>query len=117
MYDGRLQELARELESKIAKSDGGAIDVSSLFYFYAFDAMGSISYGWSFDLMKNGAQSSAVKMLREGLSTVGFLIPVPWLFMTIIRLPYLSRKWRRMLSWAAHQVDQRMKVRSLFLDT
>ena len=112
-YENRVYNYAQQLERIIASHQGRAFDATTLFHFYAFDAMGSISFGRGFDLMEKGKHSLAMKMLREGLLMIGILIPTPWLFMTAIRVPYLSRKWRKMISWAAEQVDQRMRVRTL----
>lgn len=116
-YQSRISDSARQLDAKLADFHGGAVNVTSLFYLYAFDTMGRISYGKSFDLIKTGKQASgaAIEMLREGLSTVGFLIPVPWCFMAMKQFPFIGQKWRRMITWAADQVDQRMKVSVYFL--
>ncbi|KAM0169945.1 hypothetical protein ACHAPF_009504 [Botrytis cinerea] len=107
-YEGRVTRYADELVSQIDSFGGKAINATHWFKAYAFDVIGDLAFGKSFDMLQTGEQVHfALKILQEGMEPLGFLTPVPWVFPILINIPGAMDGFNRFISYCAEHIDIR----------
>ena len=100
----------QQLDSRVSLFKGTVVDCTELFMFFSFDVMGIVAFGKSFDMVESNKMHTSIGILKDGMSVVGPLTPVPWLFRTVAVIPGLSRDWRRLIAWTEEQVLERIKI-------
>ncbi|KAL8723630.1 MAG: hypothetical protein Q9225_000073 [Loekoesia sp. 1 TL-2023] len=104
----------RLLEDHVATdaAAGKSTSVRELFSWFSFDIMGDFVFGSSFNMLQNRQSHSVILRLREALSLLGPLTPLPWLvhfgFNTAGSLP-LIKNWFAMIAWCRGQMENRAK--------
>lgn len=104
-----------QLDGQIAKAAGAAINVTSLFYYYAFDIVGRLAFEKSFNMLEKGASHPEANLLRQGMALLGPLTPVPWLARIglSVPIPGLIHNWKKMVRWSGKQLKERLEVFTL----
>ena len=109
-YEKRLLRYIQQLDSAIARSDRKLINVTYWFNLYTFDTMGDLAFGKSFDQLRDGKSHFPIDLLRNGMAIIGPATPLSWLFHVAASIPGATKGWQRLNSWAAQQLQQRIKV-------
>ena len=88
-------------------------DVTNLFYWFGFDAMGDFVFNKSFGMLQNQEWHHIVLLLQRALSLLGPFSPVPWLLQLGLKcMPRISvlKDWFDMVAWCEQQMRERIKV-------
>ena len=109
-YEPRIEIYAQKLEDLLLSLDGQVINASDLIGFYAFDVMGDLTFGQSFDMLVAGDKDSLLLQLEGGQKALGIFGPTPWLFNLMTHLPAVSKEIARFLDWCDQQRRQREHV-------
>ena len=109
-YEDRVFRSAEELDIAFLRLASKPINISTWFQYFAFDIMGELGFGKSFDQVKTAKSHFETEFLREGMSILAFVTPVPWLYHLGLSIPGLTRDWQALLSWSARQAKQKIKV-------
>ncbi|KAL9593682.1 MAG: hypothetical protein Q9219_007437 [cf. Caloplaca sp. 3 TL-2023] len=113
-YQGRALRYVKLFEDHVAAdvAVGTPTAVQELFSWFSFDVMGDFVFGHSFNMLQDRQWHSIILKLREALSLLGPLTPLPWLvhfsFHTAWFLP-LIRNWFAMIAWCRGQMEDRAK--------
>lgn len=102
-YEKRIQIYRRKLVAHIASLQG------QLFNLFSFDVMGDLAFGESFDMLEMSQVHWAIKLLKDGMEPLAFMLPV-WLFRLLTSIPGLARDWWRFIGFCVQRMEQRMKV-------
>ncbi|TGO67404.1 hypothetical protein BOTNAR_0043g00080 [Botryotinia narcissicola] len=106
-YEGRVTRHADDLVSRISTFGGKAINATHWFNAYAFDVIGDLAFGKSFDMLKTGEKHFALKILQEGMEPLGILTPIPWVFPILIKIPGAMDGFNRFVNYCAEHIDIR----------
>ena len=88
-------------------------DVTNLFYWFGFDAMGDFVFNKSFGMLQDQEWHHIVLLLQRALSILGPFSPVPWLLQLGLKcMPRISvlKDWFDMVAWCERQMRERIKV-------
>lgn len=88
------------------------VDIARLCSFFSFDVMGDLSFGKSFNMLKDGSSHSILDRLESTRPLVGTLICLPWLFILFQNLPIIRSKRADWIAWCGSQVEERKKAGS-----
>lgn len=109
-YGPRVLSHAKQLDDAFQKSAGSPIDITTWFRYFGFDVMGEIGFGKSFDQIKTAKPHFETEFLREGMTILATVTPVPWLYHLARSVPGLTKDWQALLSWSARQAKQKIEV-------
>ncbi|KAH7313703.1 cytochrome P450 [Stachybotrys elegans] len=115
-YEGRVQEYAVVLSSRIDElaRQGARVNVTDWFYWFTLDVMGEFAFGRSFDMLRDEEWHYAVQLLRKAMSLVGPFSPVPWLaqigFKLLPGMIYV-RDWFAMVKFCRGRMDERIQMK------
>jgi cytochrome P450 len=111
-YQGRIARYGRELEACLAAQHGAPVDVTEWFYWYSFDFMGDFAFAQSFRMLQTAQWHHGVRLMRGGLSLLGYLSPVPWLGQVALSYAFLPpvRRWNEMVKWCGDLMQERIQV-------
>lgn len=126
-YESRVVGFANTFLEQLKSKGAGGLNVSKWFMFYAFDVMGLVSsagttrthtnlhselaFGKSFDMLTSGQSHFAMDLLHQGTEPIGIFTPVPWLFIILSKIPFLSAGFLRFINYCNEQVDNRRKTK------
>ncbi|KAI9645797.1 hypothetical protein NHQ30_005231 [Ciborinia camelliae] len=106
-YEGRVTSYADELISKLDASRGKPVNATLWFNYYAFDVIGDLGFGKSFDMLKTGETHHALKLLHKSMEPLGILTPIPWIFPILIKIPGAMNDFNKFLEFCQNQIDSR----------
>jgi hypothetical protein len=114
-YEKQMIEHAAKLEGliRLAAHDGKPVPFSSYAYWFSFDIMGMFALSQSFNMLYDKQWHYAVSNLRQAMSILGPLSPVPWLGQ--IGFKYLKgywvvKYWHSMTGWCRDRMQDRLRV-------
>ncbi|RAL17616.1 cytochrome P450 [Aspergillus homomorphus CBS 101889] len=93
---------------------GQVCEVTDLFYWFGFDAMGDFVFNKSFDMLHNQKWHHIVVILQKALDLLGPMSPVPWLIQIAFRLLpsfWLVKYWFTMEAWCEEQMRERIQMK------
>lgn len=109
-YQARITTLADLLADQLSAFGGEAVNATRWFTYFGFDVMAAVAFNTSFNMLRDGKEHFAIKMLNVGLSEAAILAPVFWLINIVLRSP-LPSKLASFKDWCKQQSDLRRKVR------
>lgn len=114
-YEAQMMELAESLEKLVNASskEKRPISFSSLAYWFSFDVMGMFALSEPFNMLHSEEWHYAISNLRQAMSLIGPLSPVPWLIQIGFRFLkgyWIVKKWQSMTGWCRERMEQRIKV-------
>ena len=110
-YQARIITLANLLADQLGAFGGEAVNATRWFTYFGFDTMAAVAFNTSFNMMRDGKEHFAIKMLNVGLSQAAILAPVFWFVSIVLRSP-LPSKLASFKNWCKQQSDLRRKVRN-----
>jgi hypothetical protein len=111
-YEGSILTHTKILLQQLRANAGQNINATNWFHFFAFDIMGDIAFGKSFDMTVQGKEHFALDLLRQGMAPMATIGPVPWSLQILSRIPGLANGYKNFLKWSADQSEERRLVRS-----
>lgn len=116
-YRPRLERQVEVLNGIIEKAstDGRAVHMNDLMYFYAFDSMGEFAFNKDFGMMRNEQWHDAANMIRRAISILGPMKSVIWLIrLGFYFLPWFWRigDWFNALHFCQARLEHRIHVSS-----
>lgn len=109
-YETRVLHSANDLDNAFLQLVGKPINISVWFQYFAFDVMGELGFGQNFNQVKTAKSHFETDFLRNGMSLLAVVTPVPWLYHLGRSVPCLTRQWEELLSWSARQAKRRVEV-------
>ena len=110
-YEPRLMRYTYELIDRLAGFSGQAVDATAWLHYYSFDVMGDLALGHSFEMLKSGNMHFAIKLLADGTTPMGAMIPIMWLFPILINIPGAATPVRTFIKWCNEQIDKRREMK------
>lgn len=116
-YETRIETHISRLMRKIDRvaADGQPLNVSLWLNYFSFDVMGEVGFGRAFGMLETGEKLAVLKILEGGQKGLGVFGVVPWLFMLLTKLPWISAEHNVFVKWCETQILDRKKV-SMFLN-
>ena len=108
----RIVKHSVKLEDHLRNSGGRPVDVSMWFSYFSFDVMGDLAFARSFNMLESGTWNHAVKLLRDGMSILGVVTPVPWLAQILFGIAGAASSWNSMIAWCKETMSTRLTLRA-----
>lgn len=108
-YEKRMMSYQDQLLAQLATRTEQPLNITKWFNLYIFDIMGDLAFAKSFKMLESTEEHFAVKVLDDGLKTVGWMLPT-WVFRLLLAIPGLAQEFSRFLEYCNQRLDERMKV-------
>ncbi|CAJ2511289.1 Uu.00g069140.m01.CDS01 [Anthostomella pinea] len=113
----RVHATAKLLLNQLYKCAGSPINVNIWFHHFAFDIMGDLAWGRSFNLVADLTSGSkphfAPAIITQATSMFQYFTPATWMghicFYLACYVPFVTQKWNRIFGWAAEICDERLE--------
>ena len=112
-YEDRVARNACELEAAFSQLAESSVNISVWFQYFAFDVMGELGFGESFNQVRTAKSHFETDFFRHGMSILALVTPVPWLYHLTRSLPGLpgpTKDWLALLSWSAQKAKAKIGV-------
>ena len=109
-YQTRVLHSANDLDNAFSQLAGQPMNISVWFQYFAFDVMGELGFGKTFNQVRTAKSHFETDFLRNGMSLLAIVTPVPWLYHLGCSIPGLTRDWEELLSWSARQAERKVSV-------
>ena len=86
------------------------MDVTAWCMFFAFDLMGEIGFGKSFENLATGIENPAIKAIHDHMKTIAIGGTVPWLLNIVGAIPGAAAPFQDFFSICAEQMNLRYQV-------
>lgn len=108
-YEDRIATYQEQLIAHISNLGGKPVNVSELLSLYSFDVMGDLSFGTSFDMLKNNEQHWAVKRMHKGMEPLSLMLPA-WCFRLLLTIPGATGDWFMFKDYCCQKLNERFNV-------
>ncbi|PVH96582.1 cytochrome P450 [Periconia macrospinosa] len=110
-YESRIEQHIQKLVEKIgdACAEKKPLNASTWLNYLSFDVMGEIGFGRGFGMLESGEKLDALKILENGQMGLGIFGVVPWLFMMLTKIPWISAEHDVFVKWCEKQMEDRKK--------
>ncbi|KAG9229378.1 cytochrome P450 monooxygenase-like protein [Amylocarpus encephaloides] len=106
-YEGRVKIYTDQLMSQLNANSGKAIDACQWFNFYAFDIMGEMAFGQSFEMIKSGTEHKLLSLMHNGMASIGPLTPIAWILPLLKQIPGAAKESKEFVKYNTEQVARR----------
>ncbi|KAK5309418.1 hypothetical protein LTR70_010299 [Exophiala xenobiotica] len=86
-YDSRIAKHTQKLIQQLRRRVGTTVNAQEWIGFFAFDVMGDLAFGRTFEALELGKSHWFIDTIREGGLPIGLFGTTPWLLECVIRLP------------------------------
>lgn len=83
--------------------------------YYSFDVMGDLSFGKSFNMLRDGIKHYFMRNLHANVKILGVCALVPWVLSLLKSIPVLNSDFFEFWRWTRVQVEERRQVSTLSL--
>ncbi|TVY85336.1 Tryprostatin B 6-hydroxylase [Lachnellula suecica] len=112
-YENRVIMYTDKLSAQIDSDGTKPINITKWLAFFAFDLMGDLAFGQSFDSLGKGDFHWGTKLLRDSGRGHVVLGKLPWLIEIIVRLqPFTTTEMQTFYNWCAEQSEKRKHSKS-----
>ncbi|KIW03129.1 uncharacterized protein PV09_05771 [Verruconis gallopava] len=108
-YDSRLIKYADTLVDQIRKRSGEVVNGTSWLNYLAFDVMGDMAFGRSFEALEKGESHFYIDLIHNSAHLIGMLGTVSWILQVLRLFPISWTAGGRMLLYSEQCVDERRK--------
>lgn len=115
-YEQRVAIYQEKLLDVIASAGNRPINTTELFHQFAFDLMGDLSFGYSFNMLQSQGNHWAIRLLRRGMAPLGLMFPT-WCFRLLLSIPGATGDWFAFKDYCCKLLDDRLKVSVTFVST
>ncbi|KAH6904432.1 high nitrogen upregulated cytochrome P450 monooxygenase 2 [Coprinopsis sp. MPI-PUGE-AT-0042] len=112
-YQQILERTGEELSSllsKVATTPDATVDIARWVSYFAFDFMGNMAFGGSFNLMTEGDTLGAWKMMEDGLAVPAMTGHVPWIMSLLQKLPAVTAKRDKFKAFGKLHAKKRVQM-------
>ncbi|KAJ5297264.1 uncharacterized protein N7443_008157 [Penicillium atrosanguineum] len=81
--------------------------VTKYAYYYAFDVMGNLAFGKSFNMIAEGKEAYFLKTIRTDMTNIGHLKHMPWIFPILMNIPLINANNLNFWKWIESQFLER----------
>ena len=89
---------------------GQPVRANDWFYFFSFDVMGDFAFGKPLNMLTTEKWQYTILLMREFLSYLGPLSPVPWVCRLGFGFPGMAPGWKRFCEYCKARMDERIEV-------
>ncbi|KAL4888152.1 cytochrome P450 monooxygenase [Aspergillus ambiguus] len=107
-YEERIQPYRNKLIAGLDAHVGESLDVDHWLALYAWDVMGDLTFGHSFDMLDTRQQHWAIQTLNKGMSVIGLHLPM-WVFRILVAIPGGQKDFKLMLKYTKEEMLARWK--------
>jgi len=115
-YEPVVQVYSNQLVDVIDRDLDKPIDITRWLSYYAFDVMGNLAFGKTFDMIRDGKESYFLQTIRTDMSVIGYLKHQPWLFPLFAKTPLLNANHLAFWKWIEDRMTERIEVVISLLD-
>lgn len=108
-YEERIQPYRNKLLAELDAHAGQSLNVDHWLSLYAWDVMGDLTFGHSFDMLDTKEQHWAIKTLTKGMLVIGLHLPM-WLFRILVAIPGGQKDFKVMLKYTTEEMLSRWRV-------
>ncbi|KAI0013532.1 cytochrome P450 [Xylariaceae sp. FL0662B] len=113
----RVHHFATSLMRRIDESACTPVNVTTWFYYFAFDVISDLTFGRPLSLVANLNSNIkphyAPSLISQGMSMFRWFTPAPWLghlcFALAPYMPLVTQKWNRIFKWTAEVCDDHLE--------
>ena len=95
------------LVRQMHERSGQNINITPWMNYFAFDVMGDLAFGRSFDALEGGKPHWFIDLLHDSGKIVGTFLMMPWLVHLGSKLPAFMNPMNKMLDYSLECVDER----------
>ncbi|CAG8909672.1 unnamed protein product [Penicillium egyptiacum] len=106
-YEPVVAKYAQQLVRSVERDLASPIDMTRWFSYYAFDVMGNLAFGKSFNMIAAGKEANFMKTIRTDMTNIGHLKHMPWIFPIILNVPRLNANNLKFWKWIENQFLER----------
>jgi cytochrome P450 len=107
-YENRVIMYTDKLSTQIESCKSEPINITKWLALFAFDLMGDLAFGQSFDSLGKGEFHWGTKLLRDSGQGHVVLGKLPWLIEIMVRLqPFMTTEMQTFYNWCAEQAEKR----------
>ncbi|KAJ6133260.1 hypothetical protein N7471_008475 [Penicillium samsonianum] len=106
-YEPVVAGYAQQLVEVVERDLASPIDMTRWFSYYAFDVMGRLAFGKSFNMIAEGKEAYFLKTIRTDMTNIGHLKHMPWIFPIVMNIPLLNANNQRFWKWIESQFLER----------
>lgn len=85
------------------------MNVTKKLGYYVFDVMGSVNFGFSFNMLATGKQDPAVEVFKKGMHWMSPFTPVPFLSHIFKSIPGAQKDWFAFRGWGNRLLQERLE--------
>ncbi|TFK27311.1 cytochrome P450 [Coprinopsis marcescibilis] len=114
-YQAILAMRGERLAELLHQTCGGGsttVDIAKWISYFAFDFMGDLAFGGSFQLMETNDVDGLWKRMEDGVWLPAINSQIPWAWPIFQIFPVVTRRRRELTQWSSLQSLQRMKMES-----
>lgn len=86
-YDSRITKHTQKLIQQLRRRAGTTVNAQEWIGFFAFDVMGDLAFGRTFEALESGKSHWFIDNIREGSRPLGLFGTTQWLLECVVRLP------------------------------
>lgn len=103
-----------QLDQQIQARAGTPMNMQNWFYFLTFDIMGDLTFGKSFNMLKEAKWHAGPSVIRRGLRILAIATPVPWLAHLAFSMPVIPVviDWFKMVSYCRETMLERFEMKT-----
>ncbi|KAK1751472.1 cytochrome P450 [Echria macrotheca] len=108
-YEERVVVHCEEFVRQMRNMAGKPFDAADWFKYFAFDVMGDLGLGKSFNMLTSPTNRWIPTLLETSMADVGPTTPIPWIASILHRLPRAGTHSRAWLEFVGSQVQERIE--------
>lgn len=109
-YGPVVQMYSNQLVNVIDRDLDQPIDITRWLSYYAFDVMGNLAFGKTFDMIRDGKESYFLQTIRTDMGVIGYLKHQPWLFPLFAKTPLVNANHLAFWKWIEDRMTERINV-------
>ncbi|KAJ6012324.1 hypothetical protein N7522_002679 [Penicillium canescens] len=106
-YEPVVAKYAQQLVEIVERDLASPIDMTRWFSYYAFDVMGNLAFGKSFNMISEGKETYFLNTIRTDMTNIGHLKHIPWIFPIVMNTPPLNANNLKFWKWIENQFLER----------
>ncbi|KAH7152602.1 cytochrome P450 monooxygenase [Dactylonectria macrodidyma] len=108
-YEPIVSQLSDDLMQIIDERAGEPFNITEWIDKYAFEVMGSLTFGKPFNMLKEKKNAYFLDVIRHDMNFIGYLLHSPWLSYLLMRTPLLNRNHLDFWRWIENEFDERIQ--------
>lgn len=89
------------------------MNITDWFNFFAFDVMGDLAFGKSFNMLRDGIKHDFVSNLHTDMKILGSCSSIPGLWPLMMSIPLLNAQHLKFWAWVCSLLEERKRVSCL----